>query len=694
MPGNRTERGLAPWQEAQLRATTRRNRNGEEVTSSRNSIPSPSTEEVEGLLSRMRTRSEAEARIAEMRVRIEEDNRQADLEQHRTVTSRIMEEAEQIERERMDNEESPEVATYAAPLTPREGQSWANFFEELYSQNPPTTTQVQPTPPEAESLPDFGHVEVGDEIPYPEEGPEAAAISPEPGSDEWLQAQARSVSDGSMDYREYLQSMQRTTPSPGLSQRTVRSSRTRAGVGSFGQAYGASSNPFDTSSVPTSPPPQPRARSWDHSEDFESNDEVSREQPQYQSLFGNVEANETMTTVSQVFGQRATYPTIESHPLIVGTNLAGVEIELENIRNAPPRFRYWETHQDGSLRNQGMEFVCSSPWGGQDLYEAALEIDGYLFNAKPDESWRCSTHVHVDVRDLTVTQLKRLILAYIVFERILFKCSGWHRYKNNFCVALGFAQEQLAILSRFWGCNDTDFLNNIVRNWDKYSSLNLLPMSSFGSVEFRISEAKWRKGKLIRLVNRFLSLKELAVEFTGNSDEEFIDWVVGLPIHRAIRKGLPKSMPDYEQDVEIGFKLAHDVVSMSKIRRRHIYTHVVKPQSEDDTRRMRVQVEAPYWRHIKDHLRRKLDGTWLVEDRAPSEITFAWLFELQQKCNDLGITFDSDWFQPVTLARQHRELWQRYRSEQLEGRRQVRGGQPDLYEEPDEDEDSDDEDED
>lgn len=378
-------------------------------------------------------------------------------------------------------------------------------------------------------------------------------------------------------------------------------------------------------------------------------------------ISGNVEVDNNMVTVAQVFGQRASYPTIESHPLIVGQNLAGIEIELENMTVSPPNFNYWEAKSDGSLRNSGMEFVCSSPWGGRDLYNAAIEIDSFLFGNSPDESWRCSTHVHVDVRNMNVPQLKRLILAYIVYERILFKCSGWHRYKNNFCVALGFAQDQLSILARAWDKDDEDFLRTIVSSWDKYTSLNLLPMGNFGSVEFRISEAKWRKGKLIRLANRFLSLKELAMNFEGD-DSSFIEYLMTIPLHQAIRKGLPKVLPDFEEDLEIGYKLAHDVVSLHRCRRRNVYVHNVRGEDSDTSRRFRVTVDHPYFNHLTRELRRRTDGMWLMPEGMPDVISFEWMAELQEKCSEVGITFESDWFVPRQLPSQHRQLYREFYS--------------------------------
>lgn len=374
-------------------------------------------------------------------------------------------------------------------------------------------------------------------------------------------------------------------------------------------------------------------------------------------MFGNVTGT-TMRKVASFFGMSASYPTLAEHPLIVGTNLAGVEIELENMTVDSPRFNYWTAKGDGSLRNNGMEFVFSSPWGGKDLYNAACEIDGFLFSNNPDSTWRCSTHVHVDVRNMTVPQLKKMILAYIFYERVLFRCSGWHRYKNNFCVALGFAQNQLNDLGNWWNMSDSDFVQMLSGSWDKYTAMNTLPMSSFGSVEFRISEAKWHKGQLIRLVNRFLSLKEIAMANDGMTDTQFIEMLMSANPTEIIRKGIPKGMDDFQHDLEIGYKLAHDVLSMAKLRNRTRPPFL--PNVEDGTRVLTgVEVFAAGWNHCRSYLDRHFPEYSYPRDIGDT-ITFGWIYQVQQMMTSLGRQFDVEWFLPSTNRRQLQRLYANY----------------------------------
>lgn len=269
--------------------------------------------------------------------------------------------------------------------------------------------------------------------------------------------------------------------------------------------------------------------------------------------------------IGEVYGQGVPNQTIAGHPLVVGSNFVGIEIELEGIRTDRFDSQYWNMKGDGSLRNNGQEFVCKGPTGGVDLFNAVVEIDRFLFDKKPDGNWRCSTHVHLDVRDMTASQLKNLIIIYLTMEKLIFRLSGFHRYKNNFCCSIGFAQRQLQTLIGNWNREDTyDFTNRLINNWDKYSALNLVPISSFGTVEFRMSEPKWRKGKLLLLCNRFLSMKELAKSWTGTQNE-LVNHLMTTDLYQIFKKGLPREIPAvFEEDLEVGFKLVNDLLVLSQ----------------------------------------------------------------------------------------------------------------------------------
>lgn len=259
-------------------------------------------------------------------------------------------------------------------------------------------------------------------------------------------------------------------------------------------------------------------------------------------------------------------PTIESHPLMLTNEMLGVEIELENVTTSF-QSRLWNQISDGSLRNNGREYVFRQPLGGADAFRALTEIGKHFHEIQPDPSWRCSTHVHLDVRDLTVEQLKKLLLVYVIYEEVLFKASGYNRYRNNFGPAYGFAQQQITILSKHWNKEGRAFVNNVLSEWSKYTSLNLLPIGRFGSVEFRISNPFTSTSDLLRLCNRILMVKKLAVEW-GGSEKELIQHCLDTDPNDVFNKkllGLKFGSID-KIDIMKGCILANDMVELRTFR--------------------------------------------------------------------------------------------------------------------------------
>ena len=301
-------------------------------------------------------------------------------------------------------------------------------------------------------------------------------------------------------------------------------------------------------------------------DDDEDGDFGNSQSLRYNRRTQHLENEDEMSTVGEFFGRNMDPSNVVKHSLVEGTSRVGIEIEVEGFTASAPRMRYWVAKHDGSLRDNGIEFVFSNPLGGADIKSAIDEIDTILFNNRVNLNIRCSTHVHLDVRDLTVPQLKRLILSYVFFETFLFRQSGEHRLKSNFCTPLSFAEGLLVVLADVWNSKDPhQFLSYLTDRWDKYCGINLLPMRNFGSVEFRMAEAKSRKGQLLRLVNRFLVLKNLSVTSELN-DSEFVDYLTTLDIQEVFRKGLTKVSDIRQEDFEIGYYLSKDIINRELIK--------------------------------------------------------------------------------------------------------------------------------
>ena len=160
-----------------------------------------------------------------------------------------------------------------------------------------------------------------------------------------------------------------------------------------------------------------------------------------------------------------------------GTDRYGLELEVEHIEILEDPSRIWETRNDGSLRNGGVEFV-SQPLV-KDTVQEHLERLFACIRFHPDSySERTSIHVHCNMKGLEMDQLKSFCALYIIFEDLFFNYVDSVRHNNIFCVPLkDFATpERLSEL----------FVNTSRRiPWEKYSALNILPLTGFGTVEFR-----------------------------------------------------------------------------------------------------------------------------------------------------------------------------------------------------------------
>lgn len=265
-----------------------------------------------------------------------------------------------------------------------------------------------------------------------------------------------------------------------------------------------------------------------------------------------------MTTIAQILGMRSPALDRDSDDIVLNCGI-GIEVELEEVPYL--EIPGWDCKEDGSLRN-GREFVCSRPFSGIKLKKVITDFASAMGRIDVNGSWRCSTHVHMDMRGTNTMTLKKTILAFIFYEKVMYACSGMHRYKSNFAPAMAAVQDQLVTLADLWHLNDEMFVRHLASRWDKYSSLNMKPLTQFGSIELRISEPKWNRDNLMYLVNRFLMLKKLASDSPETEDyADFVNklWELGIAPMR------PYLVSDYEHNEDYlteGYVNAHDVLAM------------------------------------------------------------------------------------------------------------------------------------
>jgi hypothetical protein len=192
--------------------------------------------------------------------------------------------------------------------------------------------------------------------------------------------------------------------------------------------------------------------------------------------------------------------------------LIGIEVEVENIHNTGNINHSWRIERDGSLRNNGLEFI-SKPLKPEQV-ETAIE---HLFDALDKQahfSPRTSVHVHMNCRELTFMQVYNIVLLYQCFEDLLYDFAGRERKKSIFCVPIG----------------NTNYYNNFRRalssgdlvNWNKYTGLNIAPLREYGTIEFRHLRGTSNKAIIYKWLHFLYKLYTFAVNKTTDQLEAMI----------------------------------------------------------------------------------------------------------------------------------------------------------------------------
>lgn len=157
--------------------------------------------------------------------------------------------------------------------------------------------------------------------------------------------------------------------------------------------------------------------------------------------------------------------------------IAGMECEIESVANPNHLFEGFEVTEDGSLRNNGVEFISVPCPKGTLLANFCSLHEELAFNRKADAfSPRTSTHVHINCRPLEPEQVKTLVLLYALYENFFFAVCEPGRRNNIHCVPLTDT-----FLPELYKKD----LKVLIGRWHKYTALNILPLGTLGTVEFR-----------------------------------------------------------------------------------------------------------------------------------------------------------------------------------------------------------------
>lgn len=208
-----------------------------------------------------------------------------------------------------------------------------------------------------------------------------------------------------------------------------------------------------------------------------------------------------MTALCTLFGMKERKFRDTKHKY---NQLIGIELELENV-NPMPAIPYWVAVPDGSLRD-GIEYVLDQAYAGDTLMNAVDEY--YAAGLRFNNTSRCSTHIHLNMTDATVAELRVMSLVMYAIEDAIFATVDNDRKWTGYAMAL--SEMEPARLRNIMSLNDEGSLVvNIApaRNQERYYGFNTASMRKHGTVEFRYFPGGPTKDELIEWLDFIVRLK-------------------------------------------------------------------------------------------------------------------------------------------------------------------------------------------
>lgn len=223
-----------------------------------------------------------------------------------------------------------------------------------------------------------------------------------------------------------------------------------------------------------------------------------------------------MSALGSKFGHSVYKAPVKDARLVDAYAKVGVEIEVERcgIPVAKTSVLDWQPHRDDSLRNNGMEFTTVGGLVGGQLVTAINNFCDFAEKHKFDEGYpRAGIHLHIDMTDMNENnnnEFLNCVLAYILFEKALFRFAGEWREACGFCDPLTLSQRDLGAISKL--LYDWDKPAPADRVLSKYQAINFIPLYTQGTLEFRHLPTTFDRNRILDWINICCSFRKYGKE--------------------------------------------------------------------------------------------------------------------------------------------------------------------------------------
>lgn len=231
-----------------------------------------------------------------------------------------------------------------------------------------------------------------------------------------------------------------------------------------------------------------------------------------------------MAKIGELVGQPVHSRPEEDDSLALPFGKVGIEIETEKWKGdgASTLPKVWEYHQDGSLRNNGIEFTTRGKGIiGKEISKAVRDFCSWANARKLDVGYpRAGIHIHLDCTDMDFEggELQRMVAIYMLLEHALFGYAGEWRRTCGFCDPLTESQLPMNQIRHalFDPTSSGKALLGRLNKLGRYYALNLRALTKYGTVEYRQLETTFDAERIIGWINIILQIKKAAVQWPAN----------------------------------------------------------------------------------------------------------------------------------------------------------------------------------
>lgn len=218
----------------------------------------------------------------------------------------------------------------------------------------------------------------------------------------------------------------------------------------------------------------------------------------------------------------------------------GIEYELEGVQVdlGDLVLDGWIVEEDSTLRNCGYEFVLDGP---RPIPEAKRLVSSLLgeLDDMYEVSHRCSTHIHIDTRELNYYARLSLLFGLIIHDDVFFK-EGVNRRYNNFCCPVLYSPAAVIAINHTMKApvyvdgsmttkRGTSIIPLLCDSDHKYLSVNTMPLGAYspmgakGSIELRHFDPLVVPGKMDMVLDTIEAIYTVASAVPANGKDSCIE---------------------------------------------------------------------------------------------------------------------------------------------------------------------------